>query len=446
MTTTAAPLASPFVDWQEHYRSRLVGAEEAMAQVKSGDHIWISPQQYVSLLITALIGRADEVQDVEVRTLVSGDFGWYDEVFQGHLNINTYFASVFSRAAVNGGQAVFTPWMVWGAHKALDQGRPGSRPIDVALVSVTPPNEQGYCCFGAHMWDAKTTAARAKTVIATVNPFIPKTFGDTWVHCSEIDWFVEDPTPLPDHSHAYPAPDPWDQAIADYVSTLVQDGDTVQVGTGSTTGNLARLGAFDKKHDLGYFAELTVPGLVGLVRQGIITGKHLNLHPGKFVTSTAGNSAADVAYMNGNPQFEFYSTEYMHDPRVIGRIDNLCAINNALTVDLTGQIGAGNLGYRAYSGTGGHLSYGMGAFLSKSGRYICILPATAVKGTVSRIAASFDPGQIVTVPRDLADYVVTEYGIASLLNKTERERADELIAIAHPDFRAELRKEAARWR
>ena len=427
-------------NWQEWYTRRLVPADQAMAHVQSGDRIWISPQQYVSLLLAVLLGRAEELRDVEVRALVMGEFGWYDESFRGHIDVNTYFASIFSREAVHGQRASFTPWMVWGAHKALDQGRDGARPIDVALISVTPPNAQGYCCFGAHMWDAKTTAARAKTVIATVNEHLPRTFGDTWIHVSEIDWFVEDPTPLPDFSRAYPPPEPWDAPIAGYVGTLVQDGDTLQIGTGSTTGNLARLGAFEGRHDLGYFAELTVPGLVGLAEQGVITSRYLDLHPGKFVTSTAGNGAADLAFIADNPMFEFYSTEYMHDPRVIGRIENLVAINNALTVDLTGQICAGNLGYRAYSGTGGHLSYAIGAFLSKRGRYICVLPSTAVGGTVSRIVSAFEPGQVVTVPRDLADYVVTEYGIAQLLNKTERERANELIAVAHPDCRAELRR------
>jgi 4-hydroxybutyrate CoA-transferase len=431
-------------DWREHYQRRLVPADEAAVQIKSGDRIWISPQQYVSLLLTALVARSDELRDVEIRALVMGEFGWYDQSFRGHIEINTYFASLFSREAVNERQASFTPWMVWGAHKALDEGRSGARPIDVALVSVTPPNEHGYCCFGPHMWDAKTTAARAKTVIAAVNEHLPRTFGDTWVHCSEIDWFVEDPTPLPDYSRVYPPPEPWDGSIAELVGTLVRDGDTVQIGTGSTTGNLVRLGAFEGRQNLGYFAELTVPGLVDLARHGVITSRYLNLHPGKFVTSTAGNGSDDLAFIADNPMFEFYSTEYMHDPRVIGRIDNLVAINNALTIDLTGQIGAGNIGARTWSGTGGHLSYAMGAFLSKGGRYICILPSTAVGGTMSRVVSAFEPGQVVTVPRDLADYVVTEYGIAQLLNKTERERADELIAIAHPDFRAELRRAAER--
>lgn len=430
--------------WQEWYASRLVSADEAMAHVQSGDHVWISVQQQVSVLIAALLARAEQLSDVEVRTLVGGDFGWYDDFFKGRISVNTYFGSIFSREALHERQASFTPWMVWGAHKALDENRPGARPIDIALISVTPPNANGYCCIGPHLWDAKTTAARAKTVIAAVNSFIPRTFGDTWLHVSAIDHFVEDHTPLADTSAAYPPPEPWDEAIAGYVGTLIRDRDTLQVGTGSTTGNLVRLGAFAGKRDLGYFAELTTPGLVGLAREGVITGRELALHPGKFVTSTAGNDNADREFINDNAMFEFYSTEYMHDPRVIGRIDNLVAINNALTIDLTGQIGAGNLGYRTWSGTGGHLSYALGAFLSQGGRYVCVLPSTAVGGTVSRITAAFAPGQVVTVPRDLADYVVTEYGIAPLLNKTERERAHALICIAHPDFRAALRHEADR--
>ena len=433
--------AAPTMNWQEWYQRRLVPPDEAMSHVKSKNDIWISSPQYVGLLITGLLGRADELRDVEIRTLVIGEFGWYDEAFRGHIEINTYFASIFSREAVNGRQANFTPWLVWGPHKALAQGRTGARPIDVALVSVTPPNAQGYCCFGPNMWDAKPTATRATIVIAAVNEHLPRTF-DTWIHVSAIDWFVEDPTSLPDRSRAYPPPEPWDRPIAEHIASLVRDGDTIQIGSGSTTGNLTRLGAFDEKREFGYFAELTVPVTVDLARRGVITSRYLNLHPGKVVTSTAGNGADDLAYINDNSMFEFYSTEYIHDPRVIGRIDNLVAINNALTIGPTGQTGVGNIGPRAYRGTGGHLSYALGAFLSQGGRYVCLLPSTAVGATVSRIVPAFEPGQVVTVPRDLADYVVTEHGVAQLLNRTERERAEELIAVAHPNFRADLRRAA----
>jgi 4-hydroxybutyrate CoA-transferase len=434
-------------DWRELYARRRVGPEEAVALVKSGDRIYIPVGQRVGILIAALLGRAHELEDVEVKCLPTADYGWYDDAFRGHISVNVVFATLFSRAAVNRQQAEFTPWWVWGGHKALDEGRPEARPVDVVLISVTPPNRWGYCCLGNSLWDAKTTARRAKKVVAVVSEAIPHTYGDTWLHVSEIDAFVEHTEPPPEARWAYPEPDPWDRPIAEYVASLVKDRDTIQIGTGSTTGNIPRLGVLDGKHDLGYFGELTVPGTVELVQKGVITSRYLESHPGKFVTTTAGNSVEDLDFIDNNPTFEFYAVEYVHDPRVIGRHDNLVAINNALTVDLTGQIGAASIGPQIYSGTGGHLAYAMGAFLSRGGRYICVLPSTAVGGTVSRIVPQFAPGQIVTVPRDLADIVVTEYGIARLLNKTERERANELIAVAHPDFRAELRRAAERqWR
>jgi 4-hydroxybutyrate CoA-transferase len=333
---------------------------------------------------------------------------------------------------------------VWGAHKALDEKRAGARTIDKALIAVSPPNDNGFCCFGASLWDAKTTAKRAATVIAEVNANIIHTFGDTWLHVSEIDCFVPNTEPPPEKGWLFPPAEPWDLAIAQHVASLVRDRDTLQIGTGSTTSNIPGLGVLDEKEDLGYFSEMTVPGIVDLVRRGVITSRYLAAHPGKIVTTTAGHSEDDFAFIHQNPRFEFYPVEYMHHAGIVGQNDNLVAINNALTVDCTGQIGAMSIGPRVWSGTGGQLAYAIGASLSKGGRYVCVLPATAAGGTKSRIVPHFPAGQIVTVPRDLADTVVTEFGVANLLNKTERERAAELISVAHPDFRAELRKQVQR--
>ncbi len=423
------------------YAQRLVSAEQALSHVKSRDRIWISTGQRVPLLLDMLIARSLELEGVTVRALPTVDASAYDPSMRAHLKFDVRYAGPNSRDAVNSGNADYHPWWVWGGNKGLDDGRSGHEPHDVSFVNVTPPNENGYCCFGNTLWDAKSTIKRSTLTIAEVGEHLPRTYGDTWVHVTEIDWFVENsPTVV-----AFPqrAEDPWDQPIAEYVASLIKDGDTLQIGTGSTSGHIPGSGVLDDKHDLGYFAELTVAGSVELARKGVVTSKYMTTHPGKFVTTTAGGTPEDIAFINGNPMFEFYDVEYIHHPGVIARNDNMVAINNALTIDFTGQIGAGQLGPDVYSGTGGHLSYAMGAFLSRGGRYICVLPSTAVGGTKSRIVPQLESGQIVTVPRDIADIVVSEYGIAHLLNKTERERTEELIAIAHPDFRGELRKAAA---
>lgn len=433
-------LQAPASGWQELYARRMISAAEAAATIKSGDHLYVPVGQQVQAVIRALLQRRDELQDVVVTGMPAVEYEWYTPEFVGRITPNVLYANNYTRAALEQRLADFTPFMFYGAHKAVDEGRVTARPIDVNLINVTPPNHSGYVCLGHSVWDAKTTVRRAAMTIAVVNDHLARTFGDSWLHVSEIDWFVEDhvepvirPTP--------PA-DPWDTPIAGYVGSLVQDRDTMQIGTGSTTGNLIQLGAFDERHDLGYFAELTVPGTVDLVRKGIITGHYMATHPGKFVATTIGNSIEDRDYIDGNPSFELFAVDYVHDPRAIAANDNYKAINNAIAIDLTGQIAASTIGPRIYSGTGGHFSFAMGAFMSRGGRYVCVLPATARGGTVSRITPQFEAGQIVTVPRDIADTVVTEYGIAHLLNRSVRERAEALVAIAHPDFRAELRRAA----
>jgi 4-hydroxybutyrate CoA-transferase len=328
-------------------------------------------------------------------------------------------------------------------HKAIDAGREEAQPIDVLLLTVSPPDERGFVCVGTSCWDSVTNVARAGTVIAEVNASVPRTRGDTWLHVSELDACVENHRPRV----FAPIPtefDPADRAIAAHVRTLIRDRDTLQVGLGSHTGVLALLGAFDHAQDLAYFGELTVPGLVDLVRRGNVTGKYAALHPGKFVASQIGNSLADLEFVEDNPAFELRSYEYTNDPRVIAANENLVALNGALMVDLTGQIGVYSIGPDVYTGLGGHLGFALGAFLAPRGRAVTILPSTARGGTVSTIVPQFEKGQIVSVPRELADTIVTDQGIARLLGKSVRERAEELIRVAHPDFRAELTAAARR--
>jgi 4-hydroxybutyrate CoA-transferase len=279
---------------------------------------------------------------------------------------------------------------------------------------------------------------RTKVNVAGVDRGLPRTFGDTWVHVSEIDYFYEcHETP---QVRMRPEPSPTAMAIAEHVSGLVRNGDTLEIGAGSTSGALASLGVFDDKEDLGFFSELASPGIIDLVKRGIITSKYATVRPNRFVTTGLLGGAEDYAYVDNNPFFEFYDYDYMLNPAVIGQNDHMVAINNALSIDLRGQIALVSIGPRIFAGSGGQLSYHLGAYLSKGGRAITVLPSTTSDGKISRIVHQHPQGQMVTIPWDLADTVVTEYGVADLVGKSIRQRAQELIAIAHPDFRPDLQK------
>ncbi len=435
----------PTLNWRDAYASRLATPEMAAARFQSGDHLWMPPGHASLPILEALAGRKDELADVEVRAVIVPDAGWFTEDMMEAFKLAPQFGTLFDRHAVNSRVADYHPYWLVGIHKAWDARRGDGEawPIDVLQIRCSAPNEAGYVSLGGSVWDGVTSAKRAKTVIAEVNDNVIESFGDSWLHVSEIDCFVPADSPVVVNLE-HPEPNEVDMSIAHYVSSLVQDGDCIQVGVGSHTGALPRLGAFDERENLSYFAELTVEGLVPLVERGVITGKYSDTHPDKFVATVIGNTPDEHAVVHRNPHFETYSIEYLLDPRQIARNENIVAINGALTMDLSGQIGVHTIGPRVYAGVGGHLAFAMGAYLAPTGRYVTVMPSTSRDGAISTIMPQFEPGQIVTVPRDIADTVVTEYGIARLLGKTVRQRADELIAIAHPDFRAELRREAQR--
>ena len=239
-------------------------------------------------------------------------------------------------------------------------------------------------------------------------------------------------------------PPPEVPAIAHNVSQLVKDGDTIETGAGMPAVWMITCGAFDDKHDLGIYSEMGSPGFGTLTERGIVTGKYKTFHPGKVTVSAfSGCSGEDFAIIDNNPVFECYDAEYILDIRNISQNDNFVAINNAISVDLTGQINAETgIGARMINGHGGQPEMHIGAIHSKGGRALTLLPSTALDGAVSRIVPELDQGAVVTIPRYFADYVVTEYGVARLMGKDCRQRAEELIAVAHPDFRVELKKEA----
>lgn len=431
--------------WQEEYKKKLVTAEEAIRVVKSGDRVVFAQGMEPLALGLALAARKDELRNVSISIRTPGrDFGWYDPGWEESFAIEIGFPLPIVRE------------MVMEKRCDLGIGSLGfifheaeRRKADVVLVEVSPPDSHGYCSFGASLWAKKEEVRSAKLALAEVNSNLIRTYGDNFIHVSEIDYFVEH-TPsgralgatdlLGRKAHE---PSDAEKAIAGYVSTLIRNGDTIQIGVGATSEWCAVLNTFDHKHDLGWHSETTPRGIIKLIREGVFTGKYKTVHPGKAVaTACGGGSQEDMDFVNMNPMFELYSADHVLDIKVISAHDNMVAINSAVGVDLTGQISAESVGPRMISATGGQAAFAIGTWLSRGGRNITVLTSTASGGKVSRIVPTLEQGTIITLPRILADFVVTEYGIARLRGKTQRERVFELISIAHPDFRKELERQA----
>ena len=417
--------------------------------LKSGDYVVFGQPEALALGL-AVVSRADDLTGVRIMGGGGSDLPMYDpswyEVFPDAFQLETSYVLPLIRALVSQKRTDFTVSGLFGVPDMSE-----TKPIDVFMVQISPPDEHGLCSFGASLWKKKEWVRDAKVVLAEVNERIIRTYGDNFVHVSEIDLFVEH-TPtgkIPGGTDILgrrtTGPGELEKTIAGYVGTLIRDGDCLEIGVGGTAEWVAQLGELDNKHDLGWHSENTVRGIGTLVMNGVMTGKYKNIHQGRAVaTAVGGGTKEEMDFINDNPLFEVYSSTYILDPRVIAAHDNMVAINSAIAVDLTGQIAAESVGPVMTSGSGGQLSFAIGAYLSKGGRSIVAILSTARDGTLSRIVSMLEPGTVVSTPRSLADIVVTEYGIARLSGKTQRERTLELIGIAHPDFRAELKKEAER--
>ncbi len=434
------------VDPKREYERKLMTPEQAAGLIESGDLVWIPSTHVPPAILAALATREAELRDVTIRSVSIPNMGWFREDAADAWNLQVQYAIVpDNRQALADRLIDFHPFHMINEHKVRDAREGEGRPIDDLLLVVSPPNRHGYVCVGNAVWDAVTSASRAKRVIAEQSDAMPLTQGDSWLHVSQLDAIVPGTRPR----LAAPEPDPADfpasdHAIAAHLKTLVVDGATIQLGLGKRTTAATMLGVFDDANDLGYFGELTVPGTIERARRGIINSKYAEVHPGRFVACNMGNSHEDLDTIENNPFYQLRSYEHTNDPKVIARHDDMLAINCALTIDLTGQIGVYALGPSVYTGLGGQLAFHLGAFLSKRGRAVTLIPSSAKNGALSTIVPQFPAGQIVSIPRELADTVVTEYGIAHLLGKSVRERAEELCRVAHPAHRDRLRDEAKR--
>ena len=433
------------INWQEEYKKKLVSADEAASHVKSGDRVVFTPGREALAIGLALASRKEELKGVRIFTASpTFDFGWYDEGWQENFDITIMMPTGVCQEAVDAKRIALNP----GTLIPFEEG-PDAPPPDLLLTEVSEPDERGFCSFGASVWNKRRVIKEAKLKIAEVNPNLIRTYGDNYVHVSEIDYFVEHlsmggaPGTGTLAGRAIKETEPYLYKVAQNVSELIKDGDTMQIGVGRTTEPLVRLGIFKGRRDLGWHSEATPGGVISLVREGVINGSRKTLHPGKCVVTTlGGGTKEEMDWASMNPLFMLVDVGYLEDLRVIAAHDNMVAINNSLIIDLSGQIGSESIGHRFMGVAGGQIPFVYGATLSKGGRSITCMPSTAQNNKVTRIVPTLPPGTVVTIQRNLADHVVTEYGIARLKGKTLRQRAQELINIAHPDFRAELKKEA----
>lgn len=416
--------------WQDEYKQKLVSADEAARAVKSGDTVFIPYRTNTQVIPQAIARRKNELHKVDINI---GSPRVDPAIFAGAPE-----SFKVTPPAGNESPADFVPSLFGLSFKGYDEKREGAyKEIDVAVVAVSPPDANGNCCFGHSLFHQKGYAKRAKTVLAEVNRKLIHTGGDNFIHVSDIDFFVEydvDVVEVSGKGGKFPESDSV-KTISQYISSLIKDGDCISLGAGVAVEPLAQMDTFNNKHDLGYWAGGARNGVIPLVKAGIMTGKYNNVTPGKICASGFYGEPEDIAWMDNNPVFAIYGYEYMNNPVVCAQIDNFVAINSMAFIDLTGQwtVGVTNT-YGAY--------FPVGGVMSKGGRSILATPSTSKGGTVSRITARFAAGTAVTLPAAFGDYVVTEYGIAKLFGKTLRQRAQELIAVAHPDFRAELQKEA----
>lgn len=416
---------------------RYAPAVEALGAVRSGQHVFVgSGCAEPERLVRALAARAPELADVEVmHLLTAGTAPYADPALQASFRHNAFFIGPNVRASVRAGAADYTPCFL---HEIPHLLRSGRLPVDVALVQVSPPDRAGRFSLGISVDVLRAAVESARLVIAQVNPRMPRTCGESLVQARELDVLVEGDEPLlelPSRPACPEAP-----AIARWCASLVEDGATLQAGIGAIPD--AVLAALTDKRDLGVHTEMFSDGLLPLLARGAVNGRRKSLHRGKVVTSFCMGSRRLYDAVDGDPRFEFRPTDYVNDPFVIARNAKMTSVNSALQVDLTGQVCSDSIGSRFYSGFGGQVDFIRGAARAPGGKSIIALPSTAKGGTLSRIVATLAPGSGVVTTRADVDFVVTEWGIASLKGRTVRERVLALIAVAHPRFRPALLEEA----
>ncbi|GAB4325073.1 MAG: acetyl-CoA hydrolase/transferase C-terminal domain-containing protein [Dehalococcoidia bacterium] len=481
---------SVYRDWRDEYQRRLKSLDEAMELIREDDLVCLTIVAPMALA-AALHARVQQLNHVDIRLLAPTAVQLMTEGRNGEREIEIFIGDT-ARPTHDARLSTYLPNTFMLGMKAFDAGRPEARMPDVFLTPCSPPNEQGYVHFGPHMWTRKAYSRRCDRVIGFVDANMMPVHGDVWIHVSEFDAFVEGSLPSLDKAalarrvdeeappenrerlktilrlavpellvafqEVFPQLDPAmveqqlslgpldpaAQAIADNLREIIRDGDTIQVGVGQPSQLMFRGGAFDDAHHLGLHTELGSPGLAKLWQKGILDNSRKTIHRGHCVAvAWSGCDGEDMDIIRNNPAFQLYDPNVLLNPAYIAQNRQMTSINSAVAVDLLGQIASEDrFGGQMINGTGGQPDTHIGAMLCPDGRAITVMRSTAIDGTVSKVVAKHEAGTLVTIPRYLADTVITEYGVARLMDKNHRQRAQELISIAHPDFRAELRKQA----
>jgi len=419
------------------YARKRVNAEDALSHVKDGDFIVVpTGVGEPPALLNALSAQRRRFRGVQVgQILPLRKFGYIDPETIEHVRPVAYFYGGATRAGGQAGWIDAIPSYFSEMPGLIERGH---MPADVVFALASPMDEHGYFALSLGADYTMAAVAKARAVVLEVNPHVPFSFGNCHVHVSQVTAIVESDEPLLEVG--LPKIGPVQEAIAKHVAELIEDGSTLQIGYGGIPDAVVM--QLTHKHDLGVHTEMIGDGILTLVEAGAVSNRRKNYLPGKMVATFALGSQKLYRFMNRNPALEMHPVDFTNDPYLAGQNDKLVTINATLQVDFFGQCGSESLGHLPYSGTGGQSDFVRAANRSKGGKSFIVLPSTAKDGAVSRIAPTLSPGTLISTSKNDVNYVVTEYGIAQLRGKSMKQRTQELIAVAHPDFRGELRAAA----
>ncbi len=421
------------MSWIEKYKEKIITGEEAVNYVKSNNIIFLSGNAATPRnLIDKLAARKDELENVQVNhLLMMGEDPLSAPGMEKHFRHNSLFIGPADRAAVNEGRSDYVPVFLFEIpYIFMDR----IIPIDIAFIHVSPPDDHGFMSYGVECVASKAAADSATFVIAQVNEKMPRSLGDSFIHVSRVDKVVESNDEIPTLQKK--GFTDVEKKIGEHIADLVEDGATMQMGIGGIPD--AVLAALEGKKDLGVHTEMVSDGVIEGIEKGFITNRRKTLHPGKVIATFILGSQRLYDFVDNNPYFEIHPCNYTNDPFVVAQNEKMVAINSAIEIDITGQVCSDSIGTRIYSGFGGQVDFIRGAAYSKGGKPIIALPSTTRDGKFSKITPQLKPGAGVVTTRADVHYIVTEFGVAYLHGKNLRQRVQELVSVAHPDFRDEL--------